>query len=361
MMIKASIAVVIVVAAIGLLLAPTIFAAGERRALAALAVQFDIVPVAVKLLEPLAKAGDAVAQNNLGVLFNRGVQGKREPIEAARLLNAAAAAGLSRAQLNLLLLRAPCDTGERDRTIGKLEDFARAGDRRAASLAIDCMGSFASGNMLVEETRQMLAMAEIATSSSDPDEELKSGWLLLKRERRLDGYGSDAAPLRQRVAQEAARYLFRAAEHGRPAAYEGISLLAADAASLLAGDAVATRAAAHTPVEWIGAAAEAGHPRSRCAVGVALATRLSADGVRASDADRKQLAGLFQTCLKDRDPRQIVLKGGREQTVGHYRLFDVWMMEEAFLIMSPQYDDYDHDVVAQEAAVRRIVSLAGQL
>ena len=88
---------------------------------------------------------------------------------------------------------------------------------------------------------------------------------------------------------------------------------------------------------------------------------LAAQGARASDADRKKLAGLFQTCLKDRDPRQVIFKDGREQTIGHYRLFDVWMKDEAFLVMSPRYDDYDHDIVAQEDAVRRIVNLAQNL
>jgi hypothetical protein len=83
--------------------------------------------------------------------------------------------------------------------------------------------------------------------------------------------------------------------------------------------------------------------------------------VRATDADRKRLAELFQTCLKDRDPRQVFIRDGREQTAGHYRLFDVWMADEVFLIQSPRYDNYDHDIVAQEEAVRRIASLARQL
>jgi hypothetical protein len=37
------------------------------------------------------------------------------------------------------------------------------------------------------------------------------------------------------------------------------------------------------------------------------------------------------------------------------------MMDEAFLIVSPRYENYDHDFVAQRDAVRRIVSLAGNL
>jgi TPR repeat protein len=361
-MIRASIFTAMAVAAvIALLQLPTTIGASQRRALAVMAVQLGAVSAGAGLLRPLASAGDAIAQNDLGVLLNRGIDGKRDPLEAARLLNAAAAAGLARAQLNLLLLRTSCSTGERDRMIADLMGFARAGDRRAASIAADCLEHFIPTGAIVEETRRMLAMATLATATSNPDEELKFGWLLQKRVRQLAGYGANADSLRPNVAQEAARYLFRAAEHGRPAAYEGISQLAAESAPLLAGDPVAARVAARSPAEWIEMAAQAGHPRSRCAVGVVLATRLSADKARASNADRQRLADLFQTCQSDRDPRQIVFKNGREQTIGHDRLFDVWMKDEAFLIMSPHYDNYDHDVVKQEDAVRRIASLAGQL
>jgi TPR repeat protein len=360
-MIRASIAAAtLVVAAIAFLLMPNTFGATPRRSLAVMAVQFGVAPTGAKLLEPLAGAGDAIAQNNLAVLLNRGIGGKRDPIEAARLLNAAASAGLTRAQLNLLLIRAPCNSSTLHSTTAALEGFARAGDRRAASVAADCLVAPGSGPV-VEITPRLLAMASIATARSDPDEELKFGWLLLKHVRRLDGYGSASEALKPRVAQEAARYLFRATEHGRAAAYEGISVLAAEAAPLLVGDAVAARVAARSSAEWIEMAAQAGHPRSRCAVGVTLATRLSADTVRASDADRKRLAEFFQTCLNDRDPRQMVFRDGREQTAGHYRLFDVWMTDGVFLVMSPHYDNYDHDVVGQEDAVRRIAALARQL
>ena len=361
-MIRGAIGMAVLVAAtIVFLLAPSSFGATQRRALAVMAVRLGAVPLGAGLLQPLAKAGDAIAQNDLGVLLLRGGENMRDPIEAARLLNAAAASGLARAELNLLLARAPCETSRGARTEETLERFAQAGDRRAASIAADCFHPYASIGAFVGETRRLMAMAVIATAAFDPDEELKFGWLLQQRLERLDGLGSEADSLKPRVAQEAARYLFRAAEHGRPAAYEGISRLAAEAAPLLAGDAVAERVAARSPEGWIEVAAQAGHPRSRCAVGVAFATRLAAEGTRASDTDRKRLAGLFQTCLKDQDPRQVIFRNGREQTIGHYRLFDVWMMDEAFLVASPRYDNYDHDLVAQRDAVRRIVSLAGNL
>lgn len=360
-MIRAAIgAAVLAAVTIVFLLTPSSFAASQRRALAVMAVRLGAVPLGAGLLRPLARAGDAVAQNDLGVLLYRGIKDKRDPIEAARLLNAAAAAGLARAELNLLLLRAPCKTGERIRTVAALEVFAQAGDRRAASIAADCLDAFPPDNAIVEETHRLLAMAAIATATFDPDEELKFGWQLLNRLQRLGGNSSQAGALKPRVAQQAARYFFRAAEHGRPAAYEGISRLAAEAAPLLAGDDVAERVAVRPPADWVEVAAQAGHPRSRCAVGVALATRLADERTLASDADRQRLAELFQSCLKDQDPRRVVFRGGRERTIGHYRLFDVWMMDEAFLIESPHYENYDHDVAAQHEAVRRIASLARQ-
>ena len=361
-MIRASIGMAVLAAVtIVFLLTPSRLGTSQRRALAVMVVRLGAVPLGAGLLQPLAAAGDAIAQNDLGVLLYRGIEDRRDPIEAARLLNAAAAAGLARAELNLLLLRAPCDTGERARTVAALERFALAGDRRAASIAADCLDTIARTGAVVEETHRLLAMAAVATAAFNPDEELKFGWHLLKRLRQLEGYGSQAESLKPQVAQEAARYLFRAAEHGRPAAYEGISQLAAEAAPLLVGDAVAERVAVRSSADWVEAAAEAGHPRSRCAVGVALATRLTAEPTGASATDRKRLAELFQSCLNDRDPRQVVFKGGRERTIGHYRLFDVWMMDEAFLVASPQYDDYDHDIVAQQEAVRRIAFLASSL
>ena len=361
-MIRPAIAAAALAAAlIALVLSPVRFGADVRRAAGVTAVQLGLAPLGAAIFRPLARGGDAVAQNNLAILLNKGVGVARDPVEAARLLNAAATAGLARAQVNLLLLRSPCDSNERSRALAALEGFARAGDRRAASFLGDCLSWFPDTVTRAAEARLFLAAAEIATGSADPDEELKFGWLLMKHVEDLDGLGNAAEAMKPPVAKAAARYLLRAAEHGRAAAYEGIGLLSARALRLLADDPVAARVAAHSPDEWIMAAADAGHPRSRCTVGVKLATRLAAQGARASDADRKKLAGLFQTCLKDRDPRQVILKDGREQTIGHYRLFDVWMKDEAFLVMSPRYDDYDHDIVAQEDAVRRIVNLAQNL
>ena len=107
-MIRALIGVAVLAAvAIVFLLTPSSFGASQRRALAVMAVRLGAVPLGAGLLQPLARAGDAIAQNDLGVLLLRGKGDMRDPIEAARLLNAAAATGLARAQLNLLLIRAP--------------------------------------------------------------------------------------------------------------------------------------------------------------------------------------------------------------------------------------------------------------
>lgn len=353
--------VILVIAAIAVTLMPDSWSTDARRTAAVIAVQSGFAPTGAALLEPLAQAGDAIAQNDLGVLHMRGVGVARDPAVAAWFLNAAAESGLVRAKINLLLLRTPCDTSERNGAIARLEAFARTGDRRAASFAADCLIAFMPFNARIDETRRLLAMAEIATSTSDPDEELKFGWLLMKRVPDIEGFGPETDALKTRVALAAARYLLRAAEHGRPAAYEGISKIAAEQAHLLTDDTVSKLVAAKTASEWIEMAAQAGHPRSLCVVGVKFAKQLAEKKSRASDADRQKLADMFQTCLKDRDPRQVIFKDGKEQTVGHYRLFDVWMMDEAFLIASPRYDDYDHDIVAQEDAVRVIANLAKDL
>ncbi len=357
---KVLIVLAVVVTAIVLVSVPTTLGGSVRRMIAVAAVQNNLAPVGAWLLAPLASAGDAVAQNDLAVLHMRGIGVERDPLRAAELLNKAAAAGLPRAQMNLLLQRASCNMSEREDTLRRLEEFARSGDRRAASMAADCLSWYVPYNNRVEGMRRLLAMAEIATGGSDADEELKFGWLLMKSLSDLNDYGAEGIALRPTVATASARYLLRAAEHGRPAAYEAISKLA-EQPQLLSDEAVAQRVSARTPAEWIEDAAAAGHPRSRCAVGIKFATTLAEKKARASDADRQKLADMFQTCLKDRDPRRVVFKDGKEQTAGHYRLFDVWMMDEEFLILSPNYDDYDHDIVAQEDAVRVIAKLARDL
>src|SRR5712675_2368949 len=126
-------------ALIALVLSPVRFGADVRRAAGVKAVQLGLAPLGAAIFRPLARGGDAVAQNNLAILLNRGIGVARDPVEAARLLNAAATAGLGRAQVNLLLLRSPCDSGERSRALAALEGFARAGDRRAASFVGVCL------------------------------------------------------------------------------------------------------------------------------------------------------------------------------------------------------------------------------
>src|SRR5262245_23844040 len=62
-------ATVLAAAATAFLLAPISFGASQRRALAVKAVQLGAVQLGAGLLRPLAKAGDAIAQNDLGVLL----------------------------------------------------------------------------------------------------------------------------------------------------------------------------------------------------------------------------------------------------------------------------------------------------
>jgi TPR repeat protein len=354
-------AAVLVAVAVAFAFTPVTFGADTGRAVAITAVKADLALIGAPLLALLAQIGDPVAQNDLGVMYMRGVGVERDPLKAAQLLNAAAAAGLARAQMNLLLQRASCNMSERADTMRKLEDFARAGDRRAASFVADCFDWVVGSAGRADITRRMLAMAEIATHTSDPDEELKFGWLLMKSAGGLDAADFNAEALRREAVTAAARYLLRAAAHGRAAAYEGISKIATAYLSMITDPALASQVTTKTASQWIETAAEAGHPRSRCAVGVKLATELAGRQTRATDGERQRLASLFQTCLKDRDPRQVILKDGREQTIGHWRLEDVWKMDEEFLITAPRYDNYDHDIVAQDDAVRRIVVLSKDL
>lgn len=335
---------------------PTTIGAWPRRAVAVLAVQWGWPEMGVALLKPLAKAGDPVAQNNLAVLYMRGVGTARDPAEAARLLNAAAASDLPRARMNLMMVReTSCTSSSRPDRSSKLEEFARKGDRRAASFAADCLTWPIPGS---DSYSRLLEMARIGTGSADPDEELKFGWLLLKTLDRVDNNIVRARAASGDLATAAATYLFRAAEQGRASAYEGISQIAAKYAGLITDDALSKRLAAKSAVEWIDAAAEAGHPRSRCVVGLRLATELAARNRRASDDDRQKVATYFETCMKDQDPRLMITRNGREQTLGYYRLFDVWKMESVFLITAPKYDNHDHDPAAQQTAASRIARLA---
>jgi TPR repeat protein len=342
-------------ALIAFLLTPTTVASDVRRAAAVVAVRAGVPALGVALFRPLAQAGDAAAANDLAVLVNRGIGAARDPVEAARLLNAAANAGLPRARLNLTLIRTPCDTSHGLETAARLEAFADAGDRRAASFVPDCLRW--SGTTLPpgEATRRLIAAAEIATRGGDADEELKFGWLLMKQARGLEAWQMDDAA-RRAAAEAAARYLFAAAEHGRAAAYEAIAALAQHASSYLGPS--AARVAARKPDDWIDVAARAGHPKSRCAVGARLATGAKHQAAALSEADRQRVAEYFDSCWKGRDPRQVIFRNGREETVGHDPLFDIWMKEHPFLIWSPRYDNYDYDIVGREDAIARMIGPA---
>src|ERR1700704_5511289 len=115
-------AAVLVAVAVAFAFTPVTFGADTGRAVAITAVKADLALIGAPLLALLAQIGDPVAQNDLGVMYMRGVGVERDPLKAAQLLNAAAAAGLARAQMNLLLQRASCNMSERANTMRKLED-----------------------------------------------------------------------------------------------------------------------------------------------------------------------------------------------------------------------------------------------
>ena len=338
-----------------LVFTPTLAGADLRRAAAVAAIQSGLASLGVSLLTPLAAAGDASSQNNLAVLINRGIGAPRDPVAAARLLNAAANAGLPRAKMNLVLMRMPCDTNFREQALVRLEEFAAAGDRRAASFVADCLiWSFSSMDG-AGMTRKMLAAAAIATQTGDADEELKFGWMLTNGLGQLAGSGLDA--LMRTTAHAAAEYLFRAAEHGRPAAYEGLSKLAENYLALLGSDPLGLRLGVHSPAGWVETAANAGHPKSRCIQGVKLAARLSRDRAPAEDPDHARFQKFFETCLKERNPRQVIFENGKERTLGHDPLFDIWMKDDVFLAQPPRYENYDYDSAGREDALSQMVRL----
>jgi TPR repeat protein len=253
-MIRVVLAVAVAVGApLALSFAPTAVGADLRRMVAVKAVQGGMPGLGVALLTPLADAGGAPAQNNLAVLLHRGIGTARDPAKAAQLFNTAANAGLARAQMNLALLRTPCDTQHTVQMIAKLDAFARAGDRRAASFVADCLRSSISALPFEESSHRLIEAAALATKSADPDEELKFGWLLMERMRLSRGWGTDHT--RRDTVRVAAGYLLRAAEHGRPAAYEGLSILHREFLNLLGSGPEKDKVAANSAAEWLDVAA----------------------------------------------------------------------------------------------------------
>jgi TPR repeat protein len=351
--IRAVLAVAVAVGALwALLFAPTTFGADLRRTLAVKAVQGGMPALGVALLAPLADGGDAAAQNNLAVLLQRGIGAPHDAVKAAQLFNTAANSGLARAQMNLALLRTPCTTHDnlQIQMIAKLEAFARAGDRRAASFVADCISSASD---FEAASRRLIEAATLATKSNDPDEELKFGRLLMDRMRRARGWGTDHT--RRETFRLAAGYLLRAADHGKPAAYEGLSLLRRELLDLLEPSPERDKVAAKDPAEWLDIAARSGHPKSQCTMGARLAAEVSHRFASMREAERQRIQEHFAACLKGRNPRQVVLLGGgKERMVGYDPLLDVWMWEDPFLVISPRYENYDYDTVARDDALAQM-------
>jgi TPR repeat protein len=255
------------------------------------------------------------------------------------------------------LIRTPCDTQHTVQTIAKLEAFAGAGDRRAASFIADCLRLIRSTPTFSEGSRRLIAAAAIATASADPDEELKFGWLLMSQTDRVQGPGVDR--IARDTVKAAATYLLRAAEHGRPAAYEGLSLLHRQFLHLLDPGPERDKVAARNPTEWIDLAAQAGHPKSRCAVGVRLATEMS-QKASVDEATRKRFQEYFEACLRGRNPRQVIFRDGKERTLGHDPLFDIWMREDPFLVTSPRYENYNYDIAGRDDALAKMTRMMSQ-
>ena len=257
----------------GIYLLPAMGMASASSGLAYLALSAGYPTLAATVLKPAASAGDPQAMNDLGVLRFRGVGVEADPAEAARLLSAAAATGLPRARLNLIVAVTPrCSAISKSKQMfEELEALAQGGDIFAASFAADCFGGKWLDMRFADETphwaERLLKLAEIG-GRGDAEEKVKFAWLLVVAVRELDDQKSLAAgdrAIADRLLHLAAR-LFVEARPDKPAAYYGLSALSGSYSDRLAKSPVVGDVMAHTAEGWLLAGAEAGHMISRCAV-----------------------------------------------------------------------------------------------
>lgn len=183
------------------------------------------------LLAPLAMHGDAIAQNNLGVLLYRA---DRHGERAERWVRAAARQGLPRAKLNLVTLRyGRCQLNARNniRAIISLRNLAALGDMTAASQLLDCAYFNDVRAGITDSTTMLADLADAILVHGSPELQLKAGWALLtfaattevpateEASRPGGPYAKAVAPL----AIRAHRLLLAAAAAGKDEAYEWLA------------------------------------------------------------------------------------------------------------------------------------------
>jgi hypothetical protein len=307
-----------------------------------------IVAIAAMLVAAVAydiskrtPADEATAINNNAVLRWRSTEGALDAQDIKAAFRKAAASGLVRADLNLLLATDACDDVA-------FEALAKRGDSRAASFAATCLAAKARSAGFSEDFKlagcpeRMLELARIATSDDKAAEHMKFGWLLSEL-RRGQGCGSQKSA--DRVLLEAgARHLLRAHELGVPAATARIGSILKDNPELVASLEVGSRLQQRPFYEWTQMAADEGHPASNCMLGADL-TRAIEEGPRPVDMKRvRQATKLIAGCInyggRDTPIRNVA---GGEIKYAQDGYGELWRQEPAYLLRSPDHEDYNLD------------------
>ncbi len=126
---------------------------------------------AVRLLSPLAAMGHADAQNNLGVIRLRGLDGLRDRDEGMRLLEAAEAKGHLVAGYNIARLaenRHKTPLADVAVTLGRLEPLVQEGDPHAAAEMARHLYYNNRGALVNRIAERRIGLYEQAAASDDP-------------------------------------------------------------------------------------------------------------------------------------------------------------------------------------------------
>ena len=288
-----------------------------------------------------APPDEATAINNRAVLQWRSTEGALNAQNIKAAFRKAAASGLVRADLNLLLATDACDDVA-------FEALAKRGDSRAASFAATCLAAKARSAPFSQRfrfagcTERMLELARIATSDDQAAEHMKFGWLLSNL-RRGQGCSSQTSADRE-LLEAGARHLLRAHELGVPAAAARIGSLLKENPELVASLEVGSRLQQRPFNEWTQLAADEGHPASNCTLGADL-TRAIEEGPRPVDMKRvrqatKLLAGCINYGGRDTPIRNMA---GRAINYAQDGYSELWRQEPAYLLRSPDHEDYNFD------------------
>ena len=334
---------------------------------------------AAEIYARLAEDGDAVALNNLAVLKYRGNGIGKDGAEAARLFDRSAKLGLVRAKLNILLATTyACRNSGVDnvrRRASELEALIAAGDRLAASYLEDCLAradGLTSGGVteyLDNPGERLIEAARVATAGGDADEHLHAGFMLATVAVRAAGGKGQDAKLYDMVPKlsTAAMQHFAAAEAaGRISALLGYSQLSALGDGLGDG-ALALRIRGKSEDGWLEAAADRGHKRSACQLGTRIVNRwrseLKTSGPKQPEpAEVTRFNGLMALCSKTPAPPGYRLKPGQSPADtlaagrAYDRRFDHWMREDAFVIVAPNYPNFEQDFM-EAVRARDLLSL----